>query len=96
MKTSFGYHIIMVTDKKAAVEAKDDKPAEPEKVRASHILVKAPAARQVPDAAEVEKMLKSRGSREAVAKFMSDILRKSGIQAAEEYKSLLPEPEPAK
>lgn len=96
VKTSFGYHIIMVTDKKAAVEAKDDKPAEPEKVRASHILVKAPAARQVPDAAEVEKALKSRGSREAVAKFMSDILRKSGIQAAEEYKSLLPEPEPAK
>ena len=96
VKTSFGYHIIMATDKKEAVEAKDGKPAEPEKVRASHILVKAPAERQVPNAAEVEKALKSRGSREAVAKFMNDILRQSGIQAAEEYKNLLPEPEPAK
>lgn len=40
--TSFGHHLILVTDKKAAVEAKDDKPAEPETVKASHILVKVP------------------------------------------------------
>ncbi len=42
VKTGFGYHLILVTDKKAAVEAKDGKPAEPETVKASHILVKVP------------------------------------------------------
>lgn len=94
VRTQFGYHLILVTEKKPAVEAKDGQPGEPEKVRASHILVKAPGERALPDRAEVERMLKSRGENEALAKFMQGLLRKSGIQAAEEYKTFLPEPEP--
>jgi peptidyl-prolyl cis-trans isomerase C len=35
VKTQFGYHLIMTTDKVAAVEAKGDKPAAPEKVKAA-------------------------------------------------------------
>ena len=53
VKTTFGYHLIYVTEKKDAVEAKDDKPAEPESVKASHILVKTPSVEQVPEEADV-------------------------------------------
>ena len=50
VKTSFGYHIILVTEKKPATEAKGETPAEPESVKASHILVKAPSDEKVPEA----------------------------------------------
>jgi len=90
VKTSFGFHLIMVTDKKAAVEAKGDTPAEPESVKASHILVKAPAARPLPDVKDVEKSLKTRGEAEKSSKFVMDIIKASGIKAADEYKTLLP------
>ena len=90
VKTSFGYHLIMVTDKKAAVEAKGDTPAEPESVKASHILVKAPAERPLPDVKEVEKSLKSRGEAEKSSNFLKEIISSSGIKAADEYKALLP------
>ena len=43
VKTQFGYHLILTTKKIPAVEAKGDQPAEPEKVQASHILIKAEA-----------------------------------------------------
>ncbi len=95
VKTQFGYHLILVTEKKAAVEAKDGKPAEPESVKASHILVKSPAERPVPEVENVAKTLKSRGETENIRKFMMDILRNANIKAADEYKSLLPPPEPA-
>lgn len=94
VKTQFGYHLILVTDKKAAAEAKDGKPAEPESVKASHILVKSPAERPVPDIEDVTKSLKSRGETENIRKFMMDILRNANIKAADEYKSLLPPSEP--
>ena len=43
VKTQFGYHLIMSTNKTAAVAAgKDGKGGQPEKVQASHILVKTP------------------------------------------------------
>ena len=90
VKTQFGYHIILVTDKKEAVAAEGEKPAEPESVKASHILVKAPAERPVPDVKDVEKSLKNRGESEEIGKFMKDILSKSGIKAADEYKHMLP------
>ena len=98
VKTDFGYHIILVTDKKAAAEAKDGKPAEPESVKASHILVKAPAVRPVPDVDEVAKSLKTRGETENVRKFMMNVIRASGLKVADEYKQLLPpdESEPVK
>ncbi len=97
VKTDFGYHLILVTDKKEAVEAKDGKPAEPESVKASHILVKAPSARQVPELENVKKMLQSRGETENIRKFMTDVIRSSGFKAAREFSHLLPPEEaPAK
>lgn len=93
VKTQFGFHLIIVTEKKPAVEAKDGKPAEPESVKASHILVKAPATRPVPEVDTVADTLKSRGETENIRKFMMDILRNANIKAAEEYKALLPPPE---
>ena len=96
VKTTFGYHIIYVTDKKAAVEAKGETLAEPESVKASHILVKVGEPERVPDEAEVVSFLKNRNSRAQVGEFLQDILRKANIKATGEYKSLLPPPETPK
>ncbi len=90
VKTDFGYHLILVTDKKAAVEAKDGKSAEPESVKASHILVKTPAAKSVPKLDEVVSALKQRGETENIRKFIFDIIRSSGLKAADEFKHILP------
>jgi parvulin-like peptidyl-prolyl isomerase len=90
VKTQFGYHVILVTDKKPAVEAKDGKPAEPEKVRASHILVKAEAPRPLPDLADIEKGLRARDENQQVGDFLKGIISGSGIKAADEYKQMLP------
>ena len=90
VKTQFGYHVIMTTDRKEAVAAEGDKPAEPESVKASHILVKAPSERPVPDVKELEEMMKTRGESENVSKFIKDIISGSGIKAADEYKQFLP------
>ena len=96
VKTSFGYHIILVTEKKPAVEAKGETLAEPESVKASHILVKAGEPEKVPDEADVVGFLKSRDSRSQIGEFLQDILRKANIKAAGEYKALLPPPETPK
>ena len=93
VKTSFGYHIILVTEKKPATEAKGETPAEPESVKASHILVKAPSEEKVPDEAEVIKVLRDRDERSNIGEFLQDILRKANIKAADDYKFLLPPPE---
>jgi len=93
VKTSFGYHIILVTEKKPAVEAKGETPAAPESVKASHILVKVGEPQQVPDEADVIAFLKNRDSRSQIGEFLQDILRKANIKATGEYKSLLPPPE---
>ena len=90
VKTQFGFHVILVTDKKEAVQAEGDKPAQPESVKASHILVKAPSERPVPDMEDVKKSLKNRGESEEIGKFMKDVLTNAGIQAADEYKHMLP------
>ena len=96
VKTSFGYHIILVTEKKPATEAKGETPAEPESVKASHILVKVGEPEKVPDEADVIAFLKSRDSRSQIGEFLQDILRKANIKATGEYKSLLPPPETPK
>ena len=93
VKTKFGYHLILVTDKKPAVEAKGETPAEPESVKASHILVKVGDAQKVPEEAEVVKLLKDRAERSQIGEFLQDILRKANIKAADKYKHLLPSPE---
>ena len=96
VKTSFGYHIILVTEKKPAVEAKGETPAAPESVKASHILVKVGEPEKVPDEAEVVAFLKNRNSRAQIGEFLQGILRKANIKATGEYKSLLPPPETPK
>jgi len=96
VKTKFGYHIILVTEKKPAVEAQGETPAAPESVKASHILVKVGEPEQVPDEADVIAFLKSRDSRSQIGDFLQDILRKANIKATGEYKSLLPPPETPK
>ena len=95
VKTRFGYHLIMVTDKQPAVEAKDDKPGEPEKVRASHILVKTPEVREVPKFEDVVAMLRKSREREFTMKFIRNAIREAKVEASEEFKGLLPEDEPA-
>ena len=96
VKTKFGYHLILVTEKKSAVEAKGETLAEPESVKASHILVKVGEPENVPEEAEVVAFLKNRNSRAQIGEFLQDILRKANIKAADEYKSLLPPPETPK
>ena len=90
VKTDFGYHLIMVTDKKAAVEAAGDKPAEPEKVRCSHILVKTQKPAPVPTEEEMVKNLKMRASRKVIPAFIEAAIRECNPKAAEEFKDLLP------
>ena len=96
VKTKFGYHLILVTEKKSAVEAKGETLAEPESVKASHILVKVGEPENVPDEADVIAFLKNRNSRTQIGEFLQDILRKANIKATGEYKSLLPPPEAPK
>ena len=95
VKTSFGYHLILVTDKKTAVEPKDDQPGEPEKVRASHILCKIASAQPVPALEDVVNYIKKGDERQIVGKFIEDMIRGAKIEAADEYKNLLPPEEPA-
>ena len=90
VKTKFGYHLILVTEKIAAVDATDSKPAEPEKVKASHILVKGAETQPVPTLDQVVAFLKKRAERENVQKFIIDTLKVTPISASEEFKELLP------
>jgi len=90
VKTQFGYHLVLVTKKTPAVEAKDDKPAAPEKVQASHILVKADTVQPVPKAEDVVKRLKSQDERKFVQEFVMNQIRAAKIEASEEYKHFLP------
>ena len=90
VKTQFGYHLVMVTKKIPAVEAKDNKPAEPEKVQASHILLKSGDVRPVPKAEEVVKHLEKQAEREFMGNFVQDALKAANIEASENYKRFLP------
>ncbi|MBO7684266.1 MAG: peptidylprolyl isomerase [Kiritimatiellae bacterium] len=91
VKTQFGYHLVMTTKKTPAVEAKGDKPAVPEKVQASHILVKAEKAQKVPSKADVVGFLKKQDERDFMQKFVMDQIRSAKIEASEAYKQLLPQ-----
>ena len=90
VKTKFGYHLILVTSKTPAVEATDDKPAEPEKVKASHILVKTAEVQPVPTLDQVVMFLKKRAERENVQRFIIETLKASTISVSDEFKELLP------
>ena len=90
VKTQFGYHLIMTTKKVPAVEAKGDQPAAPEKVQASHILIKGGQVREVPKAEDVVKFMEKQGEREFMQKFVQDQIRAAKIEASEDYKRFLP------
>jgi peptidyl-prolyl cis-trans isomerase C len=82
VETQFGYHLIKVTAKTPAVEAKGDTPAQPEKVSASHILVKVPQkqeAQPVPTADQVKEQLKHTKSQQAVRDYVEGLRKAAKI-----------------
>jgi parvulin-like peptidyl-prolyl isomerase len=90
VKTQFGYHLILVTKKTPAAEAKGDSPATPEKVRASHILVKSEASQPVPKLEDVVSGLKKQSEAKFVREFAMQQINEAKIEASEEYKHFLP------
>ena len=93
VKTQFGYHLVLVTKKIPAVEANGDTPAAPEKVQASHILIKTQDVREVPTLEQVVDSLKKRDERMKAGEFIQSIIKKAKITASEEFKHLIPEEE---
>lgn len=93
IKTQFGYHLVMTTAKTPAVEAKDGKAAEPEKVKASHILAKTKTTQKVPTKDEVVNRLKKQDERNLIQNFVLDEINKADIKASETYKQFLPQKE---
>ena len=90
VKTQFGYHLVMTTKKIAEVKAQGDKPAEPEKVQASHILIKAGEKREVPKMDDVVKYLKNNAERQFVQEFLMNNVKAAKIEASETFKQFVP------
>lgn len=90
VKTQFGYHLVMVTKKVPAVEAKGEKPAEPEKVQASHILLKAGKVQDVPKKEDVVKFMEKQAERGFMQEFVQKQIKAAKIEASEDYKRFLP------
>ena len=95
VKTQFGYHLILTTAKTPATEATDDTPAEPEKVRASHILIKTDEARPVPELKQVVDYLRNQAEGGKIQEYLSGLIRAANVKAADEFKALVPPPEEA-
>ena len=92
VKTQFGYHLVLVTKKFPAVEAKDGKPAEPEKVQASHILIKVDGVRPVPKVEDLVERLKKDGERDFTREFVLKAIRDSNVEAlAKDFEQFIPE-----
>ena len=96
VKTKFGYHLILVTKKTPAVEAKGDAPAAPEKVQASHILVKADAVKPVPKAEDVVERLKRQADGNIAREYVMKLIGEAKIEACDAFKHILPAVQPAK
>lgn len=95
VKTQFGWHLIFVTQKTPEIKAEGDKPASPEKVKASHILLSARAAEPAPTREAMEKRMKEIKSRQAMSAYVEG-LRKAATIDAPGFPGLVPEPPPAK
>ncbi|MDX9867601.1 MAG: peptidylprolyl isomerase [Kiritimatiellia bacterium] len=88
VETSFGYHLIKVTAKTPATEAKGDTPAKPASVTASHILVKTEQPQklqEVPTPEQIRNQLKQQKSRAAVEKYLE------GLKAAAKIETIYKE-----
>jgi len=81
VKTQFGWHLVMVTKKFPAVEAKDGKPAEPEKVQASHILVSTRASKEPLTKEALEKQMKRAQEQQATRKYIAALRAAAKIDA---------------
>ena len=90
VKTQFGYHLILVTKKIPAVEAKGDAPAEPEKVQASHILLKSQEKQAVPKIEEVLDFLKKQDERAFLQDFVQKLVKAANVKTSDEFKQFLP------
>ena len=91
VKTQFGYHLLLVTKKFPAVEAKDGKPAEPEKVQASHILIKIEGARPVPKVEDLVERLKKEDEREFTRDFVFKAIRDANVEVLDkEFDQFIP------
>ena len=96
VKTQFGWHLVMVTKKIPAVKAEGDKPAEPEKVQASHILLSSRKPEKAPTRDEIVAQLKRPQEQMAMRKFFDDLRAAAKIEAPD-FPSLQPmKPEPPK
>ncbi len=83
VKTQFGYHLIKVTAKTPAIEAKGDTPAKPATVTASHILIKneqADTPRPVPTIEDIKKNIKQQKSRTEVQTYISGLKSNAVIE----------------
>jgi peptidyl-prolyl cis-trans isomerase C len=85
VKTQFGYHLILTTAREPAEN--------PEKVQASHILVKTAKPQEVPALETVAEFLKKQNEREAVNVFITAAIREAAPMVHDELKSILPPPE---
>ena len=93
VKTQYGYHLILVSEKIPAVEAKGDTPAAPEKVRASHILIKTPEKQDVPALEDVVRFLKCQSESRLVGDLAKEAVKAAGVTTSDEFKHLLPKEE---
>jgi peptidyl-prolyl cis-trans isomerase C len=83
VETDFGYHLIKVTARTEAVEAKGDVPATPATVTASHILIsreREQKPRPIPEVDAVKEQLKRQKSQEAIQKYIQEL--KTGAKIA--------------
>ncbi len=93
VKTQFGWHLVMVTKKIPAVVAQGEKPAEPEKVQASHILISTRAPEKAPTKEDIEMQMKRPQEQMAMRKFFDDLRAAAKIEAPD-FPSLQP-PKPS-
>ncbi len=93
VKTQFGWHLILVSKKIPEAKAEGDKPASPEKVQASHILLNARDAGPVPTKAEIEKRMKAMKGQQAMGAYF-ERLRSAATIDAPGFPALMPEKKP--
>lgn len=89
VKTQFGWHLVMVTKKIPAVKAEGEKPAEPEKVQASHILLSSRAPEKAPTRDDIAAQMKLPQQQVALRKYF-DGLRAAAKIEAPDFPSLQP------